>query len=140
METCSKIGPDSKANLLYATPNGTEYHNVLDAIAYHMDRARQRNRQILEFASFVPSDVLSLITAIENDGYFRIFERIYPMYKADVIRNTNLSFLARNFFDYLLIADRLDTYTQEFLPTTSTRPPYLVSGSELNSDETPLQR
>jgi hypothetical protein len=140
-ETCSKIGPDSEANLLMVTASGYQKYKVMDAIYYHhMERARRRNREILELSSFVPSEVISLITEIENHGYFRVFESVYSSYKAGAVRNTDLSFLARNFFDYLLLADRLDNYRHEFLPTTATRPSYLVSGSNRDSPDIPLKR
>jgi hypothetical protein len=40
---------------------------MLDAIYFHMERARGVDREILELSSFVSSDVIKLITLIEND-------------------------------------------------------------------------
>lgn len=129
-ETCSKIRPDSQAN---STAGGD--------IAFHMERARNVNREILELSSFIASEVISLVIEIENNQFINNFENADPMFMADLVARENsgdLSYFAPYIFDYLLIVDRLDDYRHEFLPTTSTRPSYLVAGSNRDSDDVPL--
>ncbi|BBY01423.1 hypothetical protein MSEO_19220 [Mycobacterium seoulense] len=112
---------------------------MLDAINYHMDRARRVNREILDLSAFVASEVICLVNDIESQGYFRAFEFVYPLFKADQLNKSDLSFLCRHIFDYLLIVDRLDAYRRDFLPAPSPRPTYLISGSMRESDEVPLR-
>ncbi|MGE2816253.1 hypothetical protein ACQI5H_14100 [Mycobacterium heidelbergense] len=139
-ETCSKIGPETPTNMLIASATPAAHTPVLDAIHYHMDRARSVNREILDLSAFVASDVICLVNDIESQGYFRALEFVYPLFKANQLSKSDLSFLARHIFDYLLLADRLDAYRREFLPAASPRPTYLISGSVRDSDEVPLSR
>ncbi len=138
-ETCSKIGPETPTNMLIASASPTAHAPMLDAINYHMDRARRVNREILDLSAFVASEVICLVNDIESQGYFRAFEFVYPLFKANQLSKSDLSFLSRHIFDYLLLADRLDAYRRDFLPAPSPRPTYLISGSMRDSDEVPLR-
>lgn len=138
-ETCSKIGPQTPTNMLIASASPAAHTPVLDAIHFHMDRARQVNREILDLSSFVASEVICLVNDIESQGYFRAFEFVYPLFKADQLGKSDLSMLSRHIFDYLLIVDRLDAYRRDFLPEPEPRPEYLISGSMRDSDEVPLR-
>lgn len=139
-ETCSKIGPETPTNMLIASAAPAAQAPVLDAIHHHMDRARRVNREILDLSAFVASDVISLVNDIEIRGYFRAFEFVYPLFKAGQLSKSDLSFLSRHIFDYLLLADRLDAYRRDFLPAPAPRPAYLISGSVRDSGEVPLRR
>lgn len=139
-ETCCKIGPHTPTNMLIASASPAAHAPVIDAIHYHMDRARRVNREILDLSAFLASDVISLVNDIESHGYFEAFEFVYPLFKANQLSKSDLSFLCRHIFDYLLLADRLDAYCRDFLPAPSPRPAYLISGSVRDSDEVPLRR
>lgn len=139
-ETCRKIGPETPTNMLISWATPTVKAPVLDAIYYHMDRARRVNREILDLSQYVASNIISHVNDIESEGYFRAFEFVYPLIKANQFNNSDISFLARDIFDYLLLADRLDAYRRDFLPAPAPRPTYLISGSMRGSDEVPLRR
>lgn len=57
-----------------------------------------------------------------------------------MFNSPDMSWLARNVFDYLQIVDRLDEYRHKFLETTFTPPSYLVAGTERTSKASPLKR
>ncbi|WP_156752012.1 hypothetical protein [Mycobacterium sp. E2497] len=139
-ETCSKIGPETPTKMLIASAAPAAHAPMLDAIHYHMERARRVNSEILDLSAFVASDVISIVNDIENRGYFSAFEFVYPLFKANQLSKSDLSFLSRHIFDYLLLADRLDTYCRDFLPAPAPRPEYLISGTVRDSDEVPLSR
>ncbi|MEE6179093.1 hypothetical protein [Mycobacterium sp. 050134] len=139
-ETCRRIGPATPTNMLIASASPAAHAPLLDAIQYHMDRARRVNREILDLSAFVASDVISIVNDIESRGYFNAFEFVYPLFKANQLDKTDLSFLSRHIFDYLLLAERLDAYRRDFLPAASPRPTYLISGTVRDSDEIPLRR
>ncbi len=120
--TCTLIGPRSPANFGLLTPTGTVQGTVLDVIRYHMTRAHDVNREIFSFAAFLNSDALNLVAEIED--HLRSIDRMVGLLQQ--ASNTDMSVLARTIFDYLQLADHLDDYRHEFLPTTISRAPELI--------------
>jgi hypothetical protein len=140
--TCAKVTAAQRVGLLVPAPaGGLEKATLMDAIHFHMARARKVDREILDRSDYLDAEVVNLITAVENYGYFTFWDNIYPMYQRGLLKpDENMSFIARNIFDYLQTASKVDAYIQEHLPTAFQRPSYLVSGSIRDSDEIPLQR
>lgn len=114
--------------------------NIVECIQHHhMARARQVNREILEFAPYLATEAMSLIKLIEERGYFQKFDEVYGFYQRGQLGDPDLqTLLAKPVFDYLLIVHRFDRYRRELLPITFRSPPYLISGSARGSDEIPL--
>lgn len=57
------------------------------------------------------------------------------------VGNKDLTIWSRQIFDYLLLVDRLDTYSSQFgLAQPPQRPFGLIGASERGSDEIPLAR
>ncbi|MGH3787538.1 MAG: hypothetical protein ACRDRG_13525 [Pseudonocardiaceae bacterium] len=134
--TCTLIGPRSPANFGLLTPTGTVQGTVLDVIHYHMTRAHDVNREILSFATFLDSEALNLVAEIED--HLTSIDRMVGLLQQR--SSTDMSVLARDIFDYLQLADHLDDYRHEFLPTTFSRRPELIAGSVRGSDASPLLR
>lgn len=140
-ETCRKIGPTTDSDIYTHTASGQlRPAPIVDAMHYHMQRAQEVNQRILELSASLSSDVIILITHIKNCSYFMQFEKLYGEIKSGKIGNPDIGFFDRQIFDYLLFADRVDAYQQEFLPVTLDTPTYLTTGSTRGSDEIPLRR
>jgi hypothetical protein len=142
-ETCGKIKAGQRADLLVPGPTGRLMQaSVLDAISHYLTRARHVNNEILAFSDYVDTDLIRLISDIENRSYFRLFDNYVPLINRGPLKEDDwdLSFIAREIFDYLQMVDKVDDYIQEHLPTTFARPPYLVSASNRTSDAIPLRR
>lgn len=112
----------------------------METIRFYMTRARSVNREILDLSAYIAPEVIGYINDIENRGYFNVFDEIYQLYSRNVFNSPDMSWLARNVFDYLQIVDRLDEYRHKFLETTFTPPSYLVAGTERTSKASPLKR
>ncbi|HME76011.1 MAG TPA: hypothetical protein VKI00_10260 [Mycobacterium sp.] len=137
-DTCERIRPDMPAGLRVTTASGYRQGTVIDVIRFRMDRARDVNREILRFATFLSSDLIKHVVAIEEHGYFRLFDTLSQTGRLEQL--TDLSVMAREIFDYLQLADHVDDYRHEFLPTTYRIPPELIAGSERDSGVIPLRR
>lgn len=141
-EVCRILTPGMRVGMRIPTASGAlENATLVYEIDYFMRRARQVNHEILDLSTYLDVEVISLITSIENHGYFKIFEPFNSYFERGLLKpDHNMSFIARDVFDYLQIVDKLDDYIHERLPTTFRPPSYLVSGSNRDSDAVPLRR
>jgi hypothetical protein len=105
---------------------------VVDVINQSVSRARDLNREMLGFASLLPSDMVNLIAWIDDCNFFQAWDGIYPLLQRGLPPNPDLTFLADNLFEYLRLAELLDQYREKFLPGEPGKPP------ELDSDVVPL--
>jgi hypothetical protein len=130
--------------LLIPTPNGFQLATVAEQIRIHPDRARELNREILDFAAYLASDVIEYVEAIERHGSLISFRGMVTLSTAKQIDGLpsvqSLSIMAGEVFDYLQLVDRLDEYRYTFLETTERTPSFLIAGSERSSDAIPLLR
>ncbi|PRI13010.1 hypothetical protein B2J96_23355 [Mycobacterium shigaense] len=83
--------------------------------------------------------MVSLVNDIESEGYFRAFEFVHPLIKANQLNNSDISFLARHIFDYLLLADRLGHLPPRLPAPAVTATRHLIAGTTRDSDEVPLR-
>jgi hypothetical protein len=105
---------------------------VADAFNQHVARACDLNREMLGFASLLPSDLVNLIAWIDDCNLFQAWDGIYPVLQRGYPPNPDLTFLADYLFEYLQLAELLDRYRKEFLPGEPGKPP------ELGGDGVPL--
>lgn len=139
-ETCQKLRPDALTDELWVpSASGFQQATVMGLIGHHVIRAREVNQEILTFASHLDSELISYLVAIEQYGYFRHFYGWNMAYQKGMFRGSDLSVLGRPLFDYLQVVDHLDQYRRRFLSTMHSRPPYLISGSNRQSDAVPLR-
>lgn len=136
------LSPEIPADHMLITPEGVPTPGtVLDVIGFHIDRAREASRQLLEFAAYLDSDVVKVVVAMENSLFYFIFDTVEPQLRAKLIKsNQPMAVLADPLFDYLQLADRLNRYreNQENLPDKPEAFPELIAGNHGDSDAIPL--
>ena len=137
-DTCERIRPDLPAGVRVKTASGYRQGNVIDVIALHMDRAREVNREILRFSTFLAPELIKHVVAVEEHGYFQRFDNLSETGQLDQL--TDMSAMAPEIFDYLQLVDHVDDYCQAFLATERRIPPELIAGTERQSDAIPLRR
>ena len=63
-DTCKRIRPDMLAGMRVATDSGYRQGTVIDVIALHRDRAREVNREILRFSTFLAPELTKHVVAL----------------------------------------------------------------------------
>ncbi len=120
-ELCSKIGPQSPVGGLYvATNSGLASHTVFSVIVDRMNHSRAGIDKILSFSSFLASDLIDLLLAIETHSHFRSFSQqvMIVQHTGIPIGGKDLSVSAPQIFNYVRLIRELDDYGKEFLPMT----------------------
>jgi hypothetical protein len=138
--TCANVDPNrDAANFVIIESSGAmRPATVIERMAYDMNRAKDVNRELLRYAAYLSTDVLSLLVDIDEYGYFKAFEM---WASAGQFQNApNLSFMAGHIFDYHQLADHVDDYRHDRLPVTFRLRPELIAGSARGSSATPLWR
>lgn len=110
-DTCSKIGPNSPApDQMVVTATGPTPGTVLGVLTFRMNRTRTTTREILNFSSYLASDLIDCLVAIETYSDFRSFDEMVRMTQqmGGGFGNKDLSVWAKQIFDYLQLVDDLD--------------------------------
>jgi hypothetical protein len=137
--TCASVNLNQLTDALIREPSGAmRQATVIENMEYDMGRAQEVNRELLKYPSYLSTEMVSLLVDIDEQGYFKAFERYKAMGHFQTA--TDLSLIAREIFDYLQLADHVDDYRNEFLPLTFRRRPELIAASVRGSSATPLGR
>jgi len=126
------------------TPTGIKPVSVLYVILDRIARTESCIEGILSFSNAVPSELVDLLTAIQTYSHFTSFRgagQLFQQFPGGGLGNKDLTLWSRQIFDYLLLADRLDTYAREFgIGGLPEQPPGLIGGTDHQSDDVPLAR
>lgn len=144
-EVCRTISPDDKTMVSYsfdATGGSVRYFgDVVGALEYHKKCTHQLCEELLTFATYLPSEIISLIGLIENDTHFPYISQCRPIEMGgETLYAKDLSVLSFGLFDYLVFADRLDKDHGKYLPAAQGRPAYLKAAYEQRDSFVPLKR
>ncbi|QZH58861.1 hypothetical protein K1X22_21785 [Mycolicibacterium farcinogenes] len=138
-DTCSRISPDTLAEgLAITSPDGSyRIATVREAVRQSMTRTQRLNHELLEFSSYLSSDLINSIIGIEQRGYFGLFEELdkVALNRANL---NDLSILWRHLFDYLQIVDQVERYYEQFFPAFRFNGRFLIAGTHEGSDAIPL--
>jgi hypothetical protein len=128
-EMCGKIGVNSLAEGLFIGTKGIGQHTVLTVIVDRMNRTRTGIQQILNFSSFLATDLIDLLSAFESHSHFRTFsEHVSIIENTGIhIGNKDMSMWAHEVFNYAQLIGELDTYGREYLPMAYGDRPGLMS-------------
>lgn len=131
-EMLGKIRLDSEADHLVVTSTGVVPGTVADVLAFHVGRARKLIQEILTFAPFYDSEVVKIVAAIDDCHFFRMLEVMDPQWRAG--ETFGLVSFEEPIFDYLQLADRLNEYRAQHLPTQPTEFSELITGKPPGED------
>lgn len=124
-ETCKLLTLNSDGRAILPAPyhSGSEA-TVMDVINYNIGETRARCRDVLDFTSFLASDVIKYLYEIENCYFMVSFEeRVNLQWALPMHGDQDLSYWAKYISEYLEKADLLHKYRLKFLPKT----PYMYS-------------
>nr|NJM03988.1 hypothetical protein [Desulfobacula sp.] len=101
------LNPHNQAPLIIGFPQN--YANWLQYLQYNINRTKSYIAKIMSQMIYIDSELVSLITAIEETTYFYVITQAfqYPM------RNTNMNFVAKNFFEYCQRCLQLKAYMEK---------------------------
>jgi hypothetical protein len=143
-ETCRRATPNSPVPQTVAgvSATGTVPYTAAGTIVFRINRTRYGIKEVLSFSSYLASDLIDLLVAIETYSHFQSFGQMAQVVQqlGGGIGNENLSAWARQIFDYLQLVDDLDRYAQAHLNMAYEKRPGLIAGTELDSSAVPLRR
>jgi hypothetical protein len=145
-ETCSRAKPNdaAPAQIVFVSAGGSAV-TVFQLLIVYMEKTRATMREIMQHSTYVASDLIDMLSAIEFDSYFRDAEGLWQLANLtgeNRVGGENLSIWSRKLFDYLLLVDALDKYQQKYLPIDDEKRPGLIAGSDVEPgpDVSPLSR
>lgn len=103
-QAMNNLNPHAQAPLIIISPN--KYANWLQYLCYNMNRSRSYISKIMSQIIYIDSKLVALVTAIEESTYFYIISQATH----HQIRNTNMSFISNNFFEYCQKCINLKSY------------------------------
>jgi hypothetical protein len=117
-ELCGKINPNTPAEGLFIGTGGLGSHTVFTVMVDRMNRTRTGIEQILRFSSFLATDLIDLLLAIETYSHFRsTSERVAIVQNTGIgFGDKDLSLSAHDISNYTVLIRELETYGENYLP------------------------
>jgi len=106
-QAMNALNPHSQSPLLINLPQN--YANWLQYLIHNIQKSRSYITKIMSQIIYIDSTLVALVTSIEECSYFNVLNQVYrhPM------KNTNMSFVSNNFFDYCQKCAELKRYIEE---------------------------
>lgn len=128
-ELCQKIGPNTVlGDLFVGERGGLHSHTVFTVTVDSMRRTQNGIEKVLAFSSYIASDLIDLLTAIETESHFRSFaENALMTEKLGAgLGNDDLSMWAGGIYNYLTLVRQVEEYGHEFISMTADPRPDLI--------------
>jgi hypothetical protein len=138
-DICSRLTLSSATpNYAVPVPGGFRIATVADLLRDYKEQTRRLSAELLSFTSYLASELIDYIVAIEHRGYFGIFDQVTHATAGEAGDMPDIRWLARPLFDYLQLVERVDKYHRHYRRAFIFEPGFLVSGTRKGSDATPL--
>jgi hypothetical protein len=102
-----------------------------------MNRTRATSREIFGFSTYLATDLVQILVAIETHSHFREVDNYVQRYGRP--GNPSLHVWSWLIFDYLQLVDDLRSYRRKFIPVAEDRRAGLITGTGLGSSAVPLR-
>jgi hypothetical protein len=116
-ELCSKIGPNTIQGELFVGVKSVGAHTVFTLLLENWQITRAWIERILNFSSFLATDLIDLLSAFDTHTHFRVTSQQLSMMQAGLkIQNKTISMWAGDIFNYTTLIRELDACGQRYLP------------------------
>jgi hypothetical protein len=121
-EACAAITHSTAA--FYWTAPGRVRTNAMGLIVELVDRIHRGNNELMsDWSSYLPTDAIDLLEAIDDCTFLRLPENMFPFVERGVVdENQDLGYMADEIYTYLRLVHRFDKWRAKFVPVVSVPP------------------